>query len=81
MIFSYKSYEEEERVADACFDLLQESDVQKDPCLATYLVLACEGIKDPLRKQGLKVMSKDHRLPSLLRKDIENILQNIEEKV
>ncbi len=38
-------FREEEEVAKICFQLLQDVDVQEDPCLPTYLVLACEGLK------------------------------------
>ncbi len=73
------AFKDDEEVANHCFDLLQKSDVQKDPCLPTYLVLACAGLQDPLRRQAFKVMFHDSHLPSLLREDIKGIMHDWEE--
>lgn len=73
------AFKDDEGVANYCFDLLQESAIQKDPCLSTYLVLACSGLKDPVRRQALKVMSKDTRYSSLLREDIQGVIHEWEE--
>lgn len=73
------AFKEDEETANFCFDMLQNPDVQRDPCLLTYLVLTCEGLKDPIRRQALNVMSKDTRLPSLLREDIKGVMQEWKE--
>lgn len=73
------AFKEDEGVANYCFDLLQQPDVLKDPCLSTYLVLACAGLQDPVRRQALKVMSKDSRCSSLLREDIKGVMRDWEE--
>ena len=73
------AFKDEDRVADLAFDLLQQPDIQKDPCLPTYLVLICAGLKDPVQRQALKVMSKDSHLPSLLREDMKAIIHAWEE--
>lgn len=72
------AFKEEERVANHCFDLLQQPDVRKDPCLPTYLVLACAGLKDPLRRESFKAMAKDIHLPPLLREDIKGVIHEWE---
>lgn len=69
------AFKEQEEVANACFDLLQEPDILKDPCLPTYLVLATAGLKDPVRIQALKIMSKNDKIPNLLREDIKNVIK------
>lgn len=69
------AFKEQEEVSNACFDLLQEADILKDPCLPTYLVLACAGLKDPVRIQALKVLSRNDKIPSLLREDIKSVIQ------
>jgi hypothetical protein len=74
------AFKEDEGVANYCFDLLQKPDVQKDPCLPTYLVLACAGLKDPVRRQALKVMALDSHLPSLLREDIKVLMHDWEQE-
>lgn len=73
------AFKEDEEVANRCFDLLQQPDVQKDPCLPTYLVLVCAGLKDPVKRQMLKVMSKQSEVPKLLREDIKGIMHEWEE--
>lgn len=75
------AFKEDEEVANFCFDLLQKPDFQKDPCLLTYLTLTCGGLKDPIRRQTLNVMSKDTRLPSLLREDIKGIMLEWKEDI
>jgi hypothetical protein len=73
------AFKDDEEVANYCFDLLQKPDIQKDSCLPTYLVLACSGLKDPVRRQALKVMAKDSHFPSLLREDIKGVMRDWEE--
>lgn len=68
------AFKENEEVANHCFDLLQQPDVLKDLCLPTYLVLACAGLKDPVRREKFKAMIKDSHLPSQLREDIKGVI-------
>lgn len=73
------AFKDEEEVANTCFDLLENKDVQEDPCLSTYLILACSGLKDPIRRQALKVMSTNTSLPKLMREDIKGVMKEWEE--
>jgi HEAT repeat protein len=73
------AFKDDEEVAEHCFDLLQKSDIQKDPCLPTYLVLACAGMKDPVKRRAFKNMAHDSHLPSLLREDIKGIMHDWEQ--
>ena len=73
------AFKDDEEVANHCFDLLQQPDIQKDPCLPTYLVLACAGLKDPVKRQALSD-GHDSHLPSLLREDIKGIIHDWKEK-
>lgn len=68
------AFKDNEEVANHCFDLLQQPDVQKDPCLPTYLVLACVGMKDPARREAFQKMAQDSRLRSLLREDMKGVI-------
>ena len=70
------AFKDEEGVAEFCFNLLQKPDVQKDPCLPTYLVLACAGLKDPVSRQAFKVLSQDTQLPSQLGEDMKVIIHD-----
>lgn len=73
------AFKDEEEVANHCFDLLQQPDIRKDPCLSTYLVLACAGLKDSARRQAFKNMSQDSHLAPLLREDIKGVMHDWEE--
>lgn len=61
-------------VAKTCFQLLKDPAVQKDPCLPTYLVLACEGLKGLPEEAELIAFSKDEKLSKQLRNDIKAML-------
>lgn len=78
-VIALLAFKDEEEVANHCFDLLQKADIQQDPCLPTYLVLACEGLKDPVRRQALKVMAHDPQLSPLLREDIKGVMHDWKE--
>ena len=75
------AFKDEEGVADLCFDLLQQPDIQKDPCLPTYLVLACSGLKDPVKREAFREMSRKTYLPSLLQEDMKGVIHDWEEKL
>ena len=68
------AFKDDEEVANHCFALLAEDDVQDDPCLPTYLVLACEGLKDPGKREAFQKMSDTPRLDKQLREDMHAII-------
>lgn len=70
------AFKDDEDVANFCFDLFQDPEVQKDLCLTTYLVLICEGLKDSVRREQFKQMSQNSKLSSMLRKDMETIIHS-----
>jgi HEAT repeat protein len=74
------AFKDQEVVADHCFELLQQPDVQKDPCLSTYLVLICVGLKDPDKRRAFAEMAKRKDLPSLLQEDMKGVMHDWEEK-
>jgi hypothetical protein len=74
------AFKDEIGVADLCFDLLQQPDIQKDPCLSTYLVLICAGLNDPAKREAFTIMSQHQQLPSLLRKDMESVIDGWKKK-
>lgn len=73
------SFREDENVAETCFDLLQALDVQQDPCLPTYLVLACEGLKNPAKREAFIQLSKEGHLSRQLKEDMKAIIHGWEE--
>jgi hypothetical protein len=70
------AFKDNERVAEKCFRLLQESDVQKDPCLSTYLVLASEGLVNKEQRSHFKALAIDPRTPPILRADMQEVLNS-----
>lgn len=74
------AFKDEEGVADLCFDLLQQPDIQKDPCLPTYLVLVCAGLQDLTKRQAFKKMAQDSHFPQLLREDMKVVIHDWEKE-
>jgi hypothetical protein len=74
------AFKDEDGVAELCFDLLQQEDVQKDLCLPTYLVLACAGLKDSTKRAAFVEMSKNDQLPPLLREDMKTVIGDWEQE-
>jgi HEAT repeat protein len=72
------AFKDEEGVADLCFDLLQQPDIQKDPCLPTYLALICAGLSDPAKREAFKELAKNRDLPSLLQEDMKGVIHDWE---
>lgn len=70
------AFKDQEEVPEQCFDLLQRLDVLQDPCLPTYLVLACAGLKDPKKREAFQEMAQNTQLPSLLREDIKGVVHS-----
>ncbi|MFI0435672.1 MAG: hypothetical protein ACH350_08125 [Parachlamydiaceae bacterium] len=68
------AFKDDEKVANDCFDLLEQIEIKKNACFSTYLVLICAGLKDPLRRQALNVMSKNAHVPSHLREEIKMVM-------
>jgi hypothetical protein len=69
-------FKDDPEVTETCFKLLQDSAVQKDPCLPTYLVMVCEGLKDPDKRQSFQALAKEAHLPHQLKEDIKVILRD-----
>jgi len=67
-------FKDDPEVAATCFKLLKDPEVQKDPCLPTYLVLACEGLKEKLLREEFVALSKQESLPRPLREDIKAVI-------
>lgn len=74
-------FKDDEQVADFCFDLLQQPDVEKDMCLSTYLVLICAGLKDPNKQQAFIEMSQNPYISSMLREDMKVVIRDWENNV
>jgi HEAT repeat protein len=58
-------------VAKCCLNVLSKPAVWKDPALAVHLVLACEGLKDPVDQQQFFDLTKNPSFPKILEQDIK----------
>lgn len=74
------AFNDDPEAAETCFRLLQSPDVREDPCLPTYLVMACEGLQDPVKRENFKTLSYDALLPKQLREDMKAIIHSWEEQ-
>lgn len=63
----------DEMVAEKAFELFKQADFQADPCLSTYLILACEFLKDPLKRAEFAMMS--HSVSKDQKLDMKAIMQ------
>lgn len=52
------AFEQDPEVAEAALAMLQDADVQADPCLPTYLIMACAGLKEPQQRNELLALGK-----------------------
>lgn len=67
------AFREDSDVAEACFQLLQELEMNSHTPLHNYLVLACEGLKDPHSQQILVQLMNNPAIPRDLSLDIHNV--------
>lgn len=71
-------FKDDPEVSTRCFEMLKEQDVQKDPCLPTYLVLACEGLKGAAQRKAFLELSKEPQIPRQMREDMKVVMKNWE---
>lgn len=67
-------FKDDPEVAKTCFSMLKEIDLKKDAYLATYLILACEGLKDANDRKAFETFSKQASIPRELKNDFNSIL-------
>lgn len=67
------AFRDDSKVAKECLDLLQDPDVRREPVMATYLVLACEGLKNPEDRQKFLSMANDPSISSSIKLDIKAV--------
>jgi hypothetical protein len=72
-------FKEDPMIAETCFTLLKDPSIFKDPCLPTYLVLACAHLKDPLHQAEFIAWSKESSLSRQLREDMKSVIAGWQE--
>lgn len=71
---------EDPAVASECLSFLESIDRKENPVLATYLVLACEGLTSPQERERLVKIGKDPSTLPMIRRDIEAIVKDWDTK-
>lgn len=66
-------FKDDPEVSAACLKMLQEIDLAKNALLATYLILACEGLKDPTQRAEFIALSEKPSTPKSEKQDIKTI--------
>ncbi len=67
------AFKEDPEVATAALTLLHDTTVRKDPVLATYLALICEGLQTENERASFKTLLTDPTTSKTLRLDMETI--------
>lgn len=63
-------FKDDPEVSSACLKMLQEIDIAKHLPLATYLVLACEGLVSPNEQAAILELAEKHSTPKNIKLDI-----------
>lgn len=71
------AFKEDEVVAKAALAMTQDPIVRQDIPLMTYLILCCEGLTSKEDIAALKALAQDPKLPKMLRRDIDSVLQQL----
>jgi hypothetical protein len=69
-------FNEDPEVSEKCLLLLQEKAVRQDIPLATYLIMVCEGLKDPELRQRFLQLMEDPTTPKMLHLDFKTIAKS-----
>ncbi len=64
-------FKDDPEVAKCSFKMLLKPIVWKDPALAVHLILACEGLQDPLEQQQFTALAADPNFPKILVRDVQ----------
>jgi hypothetical protein len=67
------AFKDHEDVSKICLEMLQDAQVRKDIPLSTYLILACEGLKQPADRESFKALSDLPDLSKMLKQDIKAV--------
>lgn len=69
-LIAFKDHEDVSRI---CLEMLQDPQVRKDIPLSTYLILACEGLRQPADRDAFKALSDLPDLSKMLKQDIKAV--------
>lgn len=70
------TFKDDPEVAEKCFEMLQDPEILKHLPIATYLVLACEGLKEPTLRQRFMTYIDHPSTPKMLQQDLKIIAKS-----
>lgn len=70
------AFKDEPDVGDMCLKMLYDPQVIKDGVLATYLILACEGLKNGIQQKEFAILANQPNFTKSLQQDINTILKS-----
>lgn len=72
------AFKDDEDVGQVALEMLQEAQVLQDIPLATYLILACEGLRDPESRKTFQALANDPKIAKILAQDIQAVTKTWE---
>jgi hypothetical protein len=72
------NFKEDPEVSAACLNMLRDPEVRRQTLLATYLVLACEGLTDEGQRKDFMALMEDNLTPQSLQKDMKILVKTWE---
>ncbi len=69
------AFKEDPEVTKTCLKLLQDPEVMKDPALAIYLILVCEGLQEAAQQEAFKALAADPKTPKILQRDFQAVIK------
>lgn len=69
-------FKDDPEVVQMCFEILKGLDLNQHIVLATYLILACEGLKDANQRREFETIAKSPKSPKMLQPDFRTILEH-----
>ncbi len=67
------NFSDDSKVAEICLQIFLEPEARSNAVLSTYLVLACENLKDPQSRSTFKALLDDPLVNDMLKQDIKMI--------
>ncbi len=74
------AFKEDEEVSKASLDMLKDADVRKDIPLSTYLILACEGLREEKDRRSFLDLAKEPSTAKILHQDIQAVAKTWEQE-
>lgn len=68
------AFKNDPEIAETCFQMLLELDLKKEAFLATYLILACSGLKNTPLEKSFKELASGETMPKDLKGDLKSVL-------